>query len=137
MDLLLKNEFLEGKIIEICGKSGVGKSQLCFTIIANNFKKNPDLEFIYINTKNDFNLERFIQILNSGESNKIPIHHDKLSNIKIENIFTAENLLECLNELNINYKLYFKNLKIVIIDSLPSLFLNITYEENIKSKNFE
>lgn len=131
---MLKNNTLDGNIVEICGKSNVGKTQLCLTVMANNFRNNSEIEQLFINTKCDFNTERFLQILNTDDKFKNSNEINALENIRIENVFSAEKLLETLQELNNNMNKYFKNLRIIYIDSMPSIFLNFEYSENIKSK---
>lgn len=62
LDVMIDGGFLTGKIYELCGASGTGKTQLCLTIathIAHDFKQQVH----YIDTKTDFSGKRVQGIL--------------------------------------------------------------------------
>lgn len=62
MDVLLKGGLLTGNVFEICGSSGDGKTQLCFTITANITNHLKQIVH-YIDTKGDFSANRLSEIL--------------------------------------------------------------------------
>lgn len=67
--------FLTGKIYEVCGSSGSGKTQLCLTVsahIAHDFKQ----EVHYIDTKTDFSGKRVQEVLESkGYHDEVQYKH--------------------------------------------------------------
>uniref|UniRef100_A0A161MD99 Dna repair protein rad51-like protein 4 n=1 Tax=Triatoma infestans TaxID=30076 RepID=A0A161MD99_TRIIF len=64
LDELLNGGLLTGTILEMCGMSGSGKTQICLTITLNivlEMKSNVT----YIDTKRDLCSSRFLQILHT------------------------------------------------------------------------
>ncbi|XP_021916044.1 DNA repair protein RAD51 homolog 4 isoform X4 [Zootermopsis nevadensis] len=95
LDAMIGGGFLTGKIYEVCGSSGSGKTQLCLTVsahIAHDFKQ----EVHYIDTKTDFSGKRVQEVLESkGYHDETSLHHDQDGHHSV---------------------------RIIILDSLPALF---------------
>ncbi|KAF7989181.1 hypothetical protein HCN44_007491 [Aphidius gifuensis] len=128
LDNLLDGGICVGNIYEICGPSSAGKTQLCLNI-AGNIVHKYEHEIIYIDTKSDFSSSRIYEL-----------HRKNISSMKIEKfmkciqVYPVENVHQLLNILHMLASKKFNEIKLIIIDSLPTLFYNETDER--KSLSF-
>ncbi|KAE8751054.1 hypothetical protein FOCC_FOCC002139 [Frankliniella occidentalis] len=131
LDSLLGGGFLTGKVYEICGVSGSGKTQLCLTVAANvalRMKKSVH----FIDTKLDFSGKRIHSILEAKESN------EEVVGSTMEKILVTR--VHCYNELY-NFLYHLKNelvrepgtTRLVFIESLPAVFFQYMGANNLDS----
>lgn len=121
-DNLLKGGLIFGNLIDLCGFSAIGKTQL-HTTIAVNWAINYDYETFVIDTKGDFSGERIHSIL---MNRPIQFQFDRckqiMRNIRVEKCNNSLNqLIELVQHLLHHVHLYPK-LKLLVIDSLASLW---------------
>ena len=113
-------------VTEVFGHPGTGKTQLCLTVSATSLLTSPGLVF-YIDTKGDFSVDRFIQILDSRSSEMVSSGsleasaRDRLrmcSATTTSDLFEAVDLIERLEEAEVS---------LVVVDniSLPVMRLVI------------
>ncbi|XP_053689481.1 DNA repair protein RAD51 homolog 4 [Sabethes cyaneus] len=119
LDLLLEGGMLPGHVLEICGESGSGKTQLC-TSIALNIAKRQQLDVLYADCKCDFSASRVHQILTANKYTDQEIH-DTMSRITVERFFSPESLVEAMESFR-NQIDDLDKFKVLIIDSLPALW---------------
>lgn len=117
-----------GSIIELCGLTATGKTQICNTI-AQNIVYKYDVECFWIDSKFEFSSKRLISNLKAKQLTTLQIGV-VLKKIKFERILTAEKLIQALEEL----LEYHPNLQILIIDSIPAMMLQLQNEKS-QSKN--
>ncbi|XP_049308691.1 DNA repair protein RAD51 homolog 4 [Bactrocera dorsalis] len=135
--LLAKIPLKTGSIWEICGKSGVGKTQLCHTI-ALNFAAQTQGTVLYIDTKCDFSGTRIMEMLRCRD---VPnnICGRIMQDILVERTGTAEGLCDLLENLDLQLNAGADadggNIKLVIIDALPAVFFKYRSElDHLKGK---
>ena len=87
-----------GDIMEICGKPNSGKSILITTVLCNILKEHPEIEVIYFDSRSDFKINRFLDLLlANGMKNEEALKiADRVSVVSINNMF---DLLHALQEL--------------------------------------
>lgn len=105
VDALLGGGIHTGMITDIYGESGSGKSQLCFTLCAN-CSKYP-AKTLFIDTVGTFRPERIMEIAGSQLA---------LEKITYVRAFTT------IDQMNATKKILEVQPKLVIVDSLTSLF---------------
>lgn len=110
---------MTGNIIDICGSSAAGKTQLC-TTIAINLAQHCDIEIFFVDTKGDFSGKRVHKILakrvcTESDMEKI------MKRLRVERINDPYQLVAVLNALIAN-RSNFRDLKVLVIDSLPALW---------------
>lgn len=138
MDILLtKTPLKTGSVWEICGKSGIGKTQICHTI-AFNFAAQAQGSVLYIDTKCDFSGTRIMEML---RCRNIPNNTCSriMQDILVERTGTAEGLCDILEklalQLNAGADADGGNIKLVIIDALPAVFFTYRSEvDRLKGK---
>lgn len=127
---MLHGGLLPGNIVDVCGFSASGKTQL-HTTIAINWSINQDFETFVIDTKGDFSGDRINRILLSRSSG---FDADKrkrvMRNIKVEKCNSASDLIELIDKL-FDQKSSYPKFKFLVIDSLPSLFFHYHGKKNI------
>lgn len=120
LDELLGGGFLTGNVIDMCGLSASGKTQL-HTTIAVNWAANHDYETLVVDTKGDFSGDRINRmLLNQGVLSADKRKHI-MRNIKVEKCNSPFKLIELIRNLLDNISLYPK-FKLLVIDSLPTLW---------------
>uniref|UniRef100_A0A182RDL1 RecA family profile 1 domain-containing protein n=1 Tax=Anopheles funestus TaxID=62324 RepID=A0A182RDL1_ANOFN len=123
IDALLQGGLIPGHIYEFCGESGSGKTLLCMTIAASVALERYSV--YYIDTKCDFSGRKMQQILDRNGQRKLSEQElgHTMARIKVERIFSPELLVQVVEELATGKHLEEgTNLKLLIIDSLPSLW---------------
>ncbi|XP_073813988.1 rad51 recombinase D [Musca autumnalis] len=116
---------------EICGPSGVGKTQLVLTLICN-FIQLHQREALYIDTKLDFSATRVKNLLTARQLKKDVIAAT-LESIKVERVLSAQGLVEMLNILYVelrNRNECVKNIRLIVIDSLPAVWFLLKADAN-------
>ncbi|XP_058830171.1 DNA repair protein RAD51 homolog 4 [Topomyia yanbarensis] len=119
LDLLLEGGLLPGQVLEVCGESGSGKSQLC-TSLAINIAQKQKLDVFYCDTKSDFSARRVHRILTLRNCTNQEIQ-ETMKRVKVERIFSPEILIECMENI-LDQIDNLETLKVIIIDSLPALW---------------
>lgn len=120
LDELLGGGFLTGNVIDICGLTASGKTQL-YTTIAVNWSANHDYECFVIDTKGDFSGDRINRmLLNRGELSVDKRKHI-MRNIKVEKCNSPFKLMELIRNLLDQVDSY-PRFKLLVIDSLPTLW---------------
>lgn len=149
LDQLLQDESLQaGSVWEICGRSGVGKSQFCFSIALNFIVKQQKAqhtshnnftemkEVLYIDTKLDFNAHRIVSMLHARTQLPKKFHGYVLQNIKVEHCYTLhsvkmtlEKVLQSFISRNEDYQ-NTRNIGLIIIDSLSAPWFHYRLEDD-------
>lgn len=129
---MLGRSHLTSKIMwEICGPSGVGKTQLALTLVCN-FIQLRQAEVLYIDTKLDFSTARLKQILTSRQL-KTDIVAGIMQSIKVERVLSAQGVVEMLDSLYAelrNGSTFVRQIKMIVIDSLPAVWFLLKAEIN-------
>lgn len=128
-DLLSNHSFWE-----ICGPSGVGKTQLALSLVLNFVTKQMK-SVLYIDTKLDFSASR---IKNMLEARKIEpeLYAGIMSYIKVERVLSAQGVVEMLEEFYKQLKQENKDItpiKMIVIDSLPAVWFLLNTDSNYLS----
>ncbi|KAJ9595701.1 hypothetical protein L9F63_013114 [Diploptera punctata] len=123
LDTILEGGLLTGKIYEICGLSGSGKTQLCLTI-SNNVAHNFKQQLYYIDSKGDFSGKRIQEMLEAKncEDEVVGAVMERIKVTRINNIYEALSFLHHLKN-NLQHEQDGQHsLRIVILDSISVLF---------------
>ena len=148
LDMTLSGGFKGGVIYEIYGSPGSGRTQLTLHTTAKNAMKGGNT--LYIDTKNDFCIDRFCEIISSNfKSIKPPVKRIKpncdeneeliegyLNKVRVAKVFQIETLLNTTSEVaNImnnlvgendmlaeNWKFY-RNVRLLVLDNVASIVL--------------
>ncbi|EDV37982.2 uncharacterized protein Dana_GF13728 [Drosophila ananassae] len=126
LDKLLVNveqQFKPGRVWEICGPTGVGKTQLMYTLMVN-FVWKHNLQALFIDLKRDFSSKRIGDMLAARETDSGSCER-VLKAIRVAEATTSRELIEMLQ--NFYQQLAASNkdaqrTKLVVIDSLPECF---------------
>ena len=117
-------------VTEVFGHPGTGKTQLCLTAAATSLLTSPGLVF-YIDTKGDFSVDRFIQILDSRSSEMVSSGsleasaRDRLrmcSATTTSDLFEAVDLIERLEEAEVS---------LVVVDNISLPVMRLVIHGNI------
>lgn len=111
---------MTGNLIDICGPADAGKTQLC-TSIAVNFAQFSHEETLWIDTKADFSARRIYKILKKRNCNDTEIKAI-MQHIRIHTCNDSSKLIEIIEKLAESYDESYKNVKLLVIDSLPVLW---------------
>lgn len=128
LDKILNGGLIPGNIIDVCGFSASGKTQF-HTTIAIHWAINHGYETFVIDTKGDFSGDRINRMLLS--QNKCDADNRKriMRCIKVEKCDNVTDLINLIKNL-IEMKLSFPNFKLLVIDSLPSLWFHFHGTKN-------
>ncbi|XP_055839344.1 uncharacterized protein LOC129907253 [Episyrphus balteatus] len=130
LDSLIGNEFRPGRIYEICGYSATGKSIFC-TTIALNFVQNHSADVIYLDTKRDFSGTRMHRMLQARKLSKDEIGRI-MQKIIVQRCYNLRELINVLENLLEGLKNKKLTAKLVIVDSLPSVWYLFHGEDGSK-----
>ena len=113
-------------VTEVFGHPGTGKTQLCLTASATSLLTSPGLVF-YIDTKGDFSVDRFMQILESRTSEMVSsgaLEASASDRLRLCSATTASDLLEAVDLIE---RLEEAEVSLVVVDniSLPVMRLVI------------
>lgn len=117
---MLNGGLLPGNLIDLCGLSGCGKTQL-HTTIALNLAMNQHLDTFVIDTKGDFSGERIHRMLLHRKVNDATKRKEIMQQIKVEKCTDPIQLINLITAL-IDKANSFAKFKILVIDSLPALW---------------
>lgn len=120
LDELLGGGFLSGNLIDICGLSGSGKTQL-YTTIAMNWAINDDYQTFVVDTKADFSGDRINRMLLNRDELSADKRKHVMRSIKVKKCKSPFELIEMIRNL-LNQIASHPNLKLLVIDSLPTLW---------------
>lgn len=115
-----------GNVIDLCGLSASGKTQLC-TTIAINLCQFTEANILWIDTKLDFSGQRIYRILKKRKLNE-PNAFDIMRKIKIECCDDPNKLIDIITAIRNDFNGY-QNIKLLIIDSLPTLWFTLYSEQ--------
>ncbi|KAL4714154.1 hypothetical protein ACJJTC_008508 [Scirpophaga incertulas] len=116
-----------GYISELCGLAGCGKTQFGFQL-AINCVQTLQRTVLYIDTKGDFSAIRVQKILeNCGIPNMEMA--EIMFKIKIVRIWTMDDLADIIKKIK-NKIITFKDLALMIVDSLPTLMFQYLGDQN-------
>lgn len=121
LDELLGGGLPTGNLIDICGFSAAGKTQLC-TTIAVNVASHAESTVLWIDANRDFSARRIYQILRNRKISDVNAF-EIMRRIKVEHCTDAYRLVAVIDDIMNKIELY-KNVKILIIDSLPTLWFS-------------
>lgn len=117
---MLDGGLVTGNLVEICGMSGSGKTQLINTIALNAASEPHKIGTFYFDSKHDFSGMRLYNILTARNGSNAKCGQI-MELIKVGRIFDVAELIRVLRDLLRNIEKY-KNFKILIIDSMPALW---------------
>lgn len=120
LDNILDGGLETGNLIEICGLSGSGKTQLVNTIALNAASEPHQIGTIYLDSKHDFSGIRLYNILTARNGSKTKCGQ-VMELIKAARIVDVAELIRALRDLLRNIE-KFNNFKILIVDSMPALW---------------
>jgi DNA repair protein RAD51 len=113
LDSLLAGGIRSGLVTDFYGKSGTGKSQLCFTACVNCARKiSPGETIMFIDTTGNFRPERIKEIASYKRSSNIL---NKIYYVRVFNSSDQFNAVKRVHELKT---------KMIIVDNISSLFSN-------------
>lgn len=109
-----------GNLIDLCGASASGKTQL-YTTIALNMSINNNIETVVIDTNGDFSGERIYRMLLHRQIRNEKTCEEHMKRIKIAKCTNSSQLIEMIEKL-IEEIDSFTNFKMLVIDSMPALW---------------
>lgn len=116
---------------EICGPTGVGKTQLALTLVLN-FVITQVSPALYIDTKLDFSASRIKNMLKAREIEP-ELYAGIMSYIKVERVISAQGVVEMLEEFYKKLQQGDENvsaIKMMVIDSLPAVWFLLKADSN-------
>lgn len=111
---------MSGNLIDVCGLSASGKTQL-YTTIALNWAVTQDYETFVVDTKGDFSGDRINRMLSNRTDINVEKRKHIMRNIKVEKCNDPFKLVELIKNLLAQIML-FPKCKLLVIDSLPALW---------------
>ena len=154
MDNILCGGLKSGFIYEIYGFPGSGRTQFALFITANNAADKGNT--LYIDTKNDFCIDRFCEIMssklkpNNSVAKRMKLNCDEheeimegyVKNVRMAKVYDMESLLDAVSEIansmdNLSgendmlpedWKFY-KNIRLLVIDNIASIVLPLLGNE--------
>ena len=154
-DHILDGGFKGGLVYEVYGLPGGGRTQLVLHLAAKNALQGYNS--LYIDTKNDFCIDRFSEIISStldssnpNKAKKIKLNCDQndellesyVNKVKIAKVFNIESLLEItsnivddLSTLTSNNNMlpdtwkFYRNIRLLLIDNIASIVLPLLGSE--------
>lgn len=109
-----------GNLIDVCGLSAAGKTQL-HTTIAVNWSIQYDYETFVIDTKCDFSGDRINRILMNRSGLDSDRRKQIMRNIKVQRCNSLIELIQLIRHL-LDQIIQYPRLKFVVIDSMPSIW---------------
>lgn len=131
LDDLLDGGLTTGNLYEFCGLPASGKTQLCNTILMN-LSQNLKFESLYIDTKNDFSGKRLHKILSAKNFSQADIGLI-MKRIRVKRVYNAIDFIYLLKVL-LETEEVISQLKVIVIDSLPSLWFLFHGEKTKEGK---
>jgi len=94
LDDVLRGGFHRGQLIEVCGRGGAGKSQLCLTSAVLAVADPGERSVVYIDTEGKFSAERIAEIIHNRNLDRRIA--DRIMVMKAENTSKIFQILESL-----------------------------------------
>ena len=119
-----------GLVTELFGHPGTGKTQLCLTAAATSLLTSPGLVF-YIDTKGDFSVDRFIQILESRSSEMVSsgsLEASARDRLRLCTATTASDLAEAVDLIE---RLEEAEVSLVVVDNISLPVMRLVIHGNI------
>lgn len=118
---MLDGGLVTGNLVEICGFSRSGKTQLVNTIALNAASEPQKIGTFYLDAKHDFSGMRLYNILTSRNNGSNKNCGEIMERVKVARIYDVTELIRVLRDLLRNIDKY-SHFKILIVDSMPSLW---------------
>ncbi|SPP75621.1 blast:DNA repair protein RAD51 homolog 4 [Drosophila guanche] len=118
--------FRRGRVWEICGETGAGKTQLLYTL-ALNFAWKHKRQVLFIDSKHDFSTKRIQDMLLERKMDQ-ETSEKAMANIQVVEALTAKNLIDVLKEFDwqmadgVQAAL---QTRVVVVDSLAACFVDL------------
>ena len=115
---------------ELFGHPGTGKTQLCLTAAATSLLSSPGLVF-FIDTKGDFCVDRFIQILESRSSEMVSsgsLEASARDRLRLCTATTASDLAEAVDLIE---RLEEAEVSLVVVDNISLPVMRLVIHGNI------
>lgn len=123
LDQVLKGGFRSEELIEFCGSSCTGKTQLCFELCINQVMNLPNKKVLFIDTCNSFEARRILQMIAFRTENEDEVI-SSLSRVEVLKAFAVNSFLQVLDGL-----LFIENepekKQLIIIDSIANIISNL------------
>lgn len=116
IDELIDGGIEFGKLTEVSGPFGTGKTNLGMSLIINLYKQNSTNKTIIIDTENKFDLRKLKEFSERNDINHINLFQNIIL-FKPKNVEEQKNIIINLNKLIKNDE----NIKLIIVDSMTSL----------------
>ncbi|XP_001361627.4 DNA repair protein RAD51 homolog 4 [Drosophila pseudoobscura] len=117
--------FRRGRVWEVCGQTGVGKTQLMYTL-ALNFVWKHKRQVLFIDTKQDFSTKRIQDMLMERKVDQ-ETSEKAMADIHVVEVLTSEELIEVLKafdqQMTDDVQAALKT-KVVVVDSLAACFVD-------------
>lgn len=128
LDTLLEGGICSGRVTEVYGESGSGKTQLCFQLCVNyQLNSNDNRNIIYVDTVGTFRPERIAEIY--GDENKKEEIFKRIYTIR------AKTWMEQINVLNKINSLPPSSVGLIIIDTITdNLVFDFKSEKNFNDR---
>ncbi|KAH8300669.1 hypothetical protein KR018_006210 [Drosophila ironensis] len=122
----VEQHFKPGRVWEICGATGVGKTQFLYTLILN-FVWKHDQQALFVDTKRDFSSKRLKDMLFARQMDQATCER-ALGAIRVSEAGTPRDLIDLLQALYQQLQAKqpeAQRTKLLVIDSLPACFFGI------------
>ncbi|KAH8401425.1 hypothetical protein KR009_005363 [Drosophila setifemur] len=126
----VQQPFKPGRVWEVCGETGVGKTQLMYTLTLN-FVWKHDLHALFIDIKRDFSCKRIQEMLIERKMNAETCERT-MKAIRVVEAPAAKDLMDLLQSFDqqLTEKVEdARQTKLVVIDSLPACFVHFRGKE--------
>ncbi|GMH42880.1 hypothetical protein BSKO_10799 [Bryopsis sp. KO-2023] len=118
IDAALGGVLYGGRLVELTGESGSGKTQICHMVAANTAKNTPGGRVIYIDTSNTFSPARLTQVAAQADQRTV------LSNVTVFRPHDMSDVLGFVDELGVEMsQTHPSNQRpvLIILDSVPAV----------------
>lgn len=138
LDGILEGGFLAGRVYELYGQPGTGKTQFALTLVSQCIIRSSSGQkqsnVVYFDTKNDFFVQRLLEI--TEEANYAHATKDTLDKVRVRKAFALSDLMDGLRFLlgkleNLSGRLdpFWFRVRLIVIDNVASLVLPDLGEE--------
>lgn len=134
------------EVIEVLGRSGSGKTELCFYLTGYIVRNLEEPEVLFIDNDLSFDASRLVEIIETKENKKLDqeVKENLLNRIKCSSFFDCASFIDFLEKLSFELgdeDCQFNKVKLVVIDSLSTLLEAFDEEvndaENIAKEQLE
>lgn len=121
VDRFLGGGIYSGELTEIVGASGSGKTQMCHCLIASLLSDTANFGALYVDTLNSFSSHRLQQTVNFRQQQRTAAVVDLGRALRVS-VRDMPQMLCLLSELRQGDLIQKKNIKLLVVDSVTSLF---------------